>query len=478
MHVTTQKARDLTLLAFQLKLENARIRKRVFVSTGRESEKIRILPAIQSLATLNVHIYATEGTSAFLTRHNITNECVARISDDTGHDAKSLFREGGFDLVVNILTDDTASDEMSDARTIRQLAVESGIPLITDTDVALATIAKLVRDIEHAQTEVAKAETWNMRDYFARLVHARGGYANYHAHSDKAYLISPQYLELGEIDMQAKWELYKRLKQGENYTFEGLYQRIARTVESQINQGVTYFRTLVDADTSVELRAIEAALAVKKAYEGRIVFEIGTQPLEGVLDPHARRWFERACSLADLVGGLPSKDRPRPEGHIDILMRIAKDQGKRLDVHVDQENSPTEDETELLALKTIEHGMEGRVSAIHSISLSCKPEHKQDEVIKKMKDAGLSVIVCPSAAISMRQLPYQSQLHNSIAPVMRLREAGVQVVLGTDNISDFFMPFVDGDMWTEVRFLMEAIRCYDAPRIADMACDTSLFTTA
>lgn len=469
------RTRDLNLLAFQLKLAGSSIRKRVFVSTGRLSEKERLLPAIQALAEHNVEIYATEGTNAFLTEKGVRTRRVAKINEGTGENAETLLREGTFDLVVNILTGEVDYDERSDARIIRQYAIENHIPLITDTEVALATIRQLVSEIA---TAPAGSESWNMRDYFARLILDRGGYANYHAHADKAYLMTPQYLELGEIDMQAKWDLYRRLKQGADYTFEGLYRRIERVVQTQIAQGVTHFRTLIDADTSVGTRAVEAALAVKQAYADHLVVEIGTQPLEGVLNPDARRWFEEASAMADLVGGLPSKDRPRPEGHLDVLMQLAKSLGKRLDVHVDQENNPNEDETELLALKTIEHGMEGQVSAIHSISLAAKPEHTQDEVIRKMKDAGLSVIVCPSAAISMRQLPYQTQLHNSIAPVMRLLEADIQVVLGTDNISDFFMPFVDGDMWTEIRFLMEAVRCYNAPLIADLATDKSLFAVS
>ena len=80
--------------------------------------------------------------------------------------------------------------------------------------------------------------------------------------------------------------------------------------------------------------------------------------------------------MADVVGGLPSKDRPTPEKHLDIIMSIAREQNKRLDVHVDQENNPFENETEMLARKTIEHGLEGRVSAIHAISVSAKPGNR------------------------------------------------------------------------------------------------------
>jgi len=179
--------------------------------------------------------------------------------------------------------------------------------------------------------------------------------------------------------------------------------------------------------------------------------------------------------MGDVVGGLPSKDRPMPEKHIDILMSIAKDLGKPLDVHVDQENNPFECETELLALKTIEHGMEGRVSGIHAVSLASKPPVEQDRIIRKVKDAGMNIVICPSAALSMKQLGMDAPLHNSIAPFEKLLAAGVPTYLGVDNIYDLFMPVVDGDMWFECRMLMEACRFYDIHKVAEIACDKGGF---
>ena len=46
--------------------------------------------------------------------------------------------------------------------------------------------------------------------------------------------------------------------------------------------------------------------------------------------------------MADYCGGLPSRDRPRPEAHLDIVLDLAKRLGKPVDVHVDQENNPLE----------------------------------------------------------------------------------------------------------------------------------------
>merc|ERR1711865_403079 len=202
----------------------------------------------------------------------------------------------------------------------------------------------------------------------------------------------------------------------------------------------------------------------------KIKFEIGVQPLEGLLqtEESCKQYIE-ACKLADYCGGLPSKDRGQEEKHLDIVMQTAKELNKMVEVHVDQEFNPLQNETELLCLKTIEHGMQGRVYGIHSISVSAKDDAEQDRIIALIKKADVGIVICPSAALSMKMLPMQSPLHNSIGPFVKLKNAGVRTYLGIDNIADLFMPVVDGDMWTEVRMLMECCRYYDLEAVADWA---------
>ncbi|HVK08472.1 MAG TPA: amidohydrolase family protein [Gemmataceae bacterium] len=463
-------------LGFNLKLLGKKSKKNVLVSAGKMADKERMFPALQRLSKLNVNLLATPGTYRFLKQKGVENQEIHKIADRREPNIRTFLDENRLDLIINVLTGDNDYDESSDSKLIRTLAIENGIPLYTDVDVAILSIDQLVkRDAEgFYKYKVADAKKpWDMRDEFLRLVAENGGFTSYHAHYDKAYLISPDNLRLSMVDMQKKWALYKHLK--ENYTREDLVERIGRGVQKMIDQGATHCRTLIDADSTIRTMGVEAALEVKKKYRGQIHFEIGCQPLQGVLDDDSREQFEKACSMADVVGGLPSKDRPTPEKHLDIIMRIAREQNKRLDVHVDQENNPFENETEMLARKTIEHGLEGRVSAVHAISVSAKPAHEQDRIVRLLKDAGVSVIVCPSAALSMRQLDMQAPLHNSIAPVPKLLDAGVPVYLGVDNVYDLFMPLVDGDLWFESRLLMEACRFYDIDRVAKLVTDRSGF---
>lgn len=466
----------IEMLAFNLKLVGKKTNKNVLISAGKMSDKEKMLPAIKKLSGLGVNIFATKGTSHFLNAHHVRNQELYKITEQKEPNIKSFLADNRFDLVINVLVGNHDYDESTDSNLIRTLCIENGIPLITDADVASLTINDMEKshNREIFKYKIAdETAPWDMRKEFFQLVADQGGFACYHAHFDKAYLISMENLKLSQMDMQKKWELYKYLK--ENYTFDDLVERISRGVEKMRQQGVTHCRTHIDADSTVKLLPLEAALEVREKFRGQINMEIAVQPLQGVLDKESRKYFVKACEKADVIGGLPSRDRPTPEKHIDFIMMLAKDLGKVLDVHVDQENNPDENETELLALKAIEHGLEGRVSAVHAISVAGRSQREQDRIIKLVKEAGVNVIVCPSAAISMKPLDKLAPLHNSIAPVTKLLAHQVPVFLGVDNVHDLFMPLVDGDMWFECRLLMEACRYYDLETVASIACNKTGF---
>ena len=468
---------SLDLLAFNLKLASKTRRKRILVSSGKQFDKEALLPYIKELNRIGVDLFATPGTSQFLLDNGINNTQLYKIADNVKPNIISYLSENQFDLVINILTGNKDYDEASDSSTIRALCIENGIPIFTNVELASLTLSQIIKDKKSNVFNYSIAdssEPWNMKKNFLQMVLDRGGFACHHAHFDKAYIISSDNLKLGQVDMQKKWELYRYVK--ENYTEKDLIERMSRCIEVMISQGVTHCRTFVDADDTVKLLPMKVAVNLKKKYRNEIKLEVAVQPLQGVLEKRSRVYFEKACEFADVIGGLPSKDRPTPEKHLDFILSIAKELGKPVDVHVDQENNPDESETELLSLKTIEHGMEGNVRAIHSISLSAKDKSERRRVLHLAKDAGLGFIVCPSAALSMKQLDKYAPLHNSIAPVKEFVDAGLVVYLGVDNIYDLFMPLVDGDMWTECRILMESCRFYDLSTIANIATDKTGFS--
>src|SRR2546430_745789 len=136
----------LEMLAFSLKLLSKKSKKNVLISAGRLSDKERMLPAIRKLVTeLPVALYCTHGTSAFLAERGVENQLIYKIAEGSEPNIKSFLDQDRFDFVINVLTGNNNYDESTDSNLIRTLAIEHGIPLITDVDVAILTIDQLVK---------------------------------------------------------------------------------------------------------------------------------------------------------------------------------------------------------------------------------------------------------------------------------------------------------------------------------------------
>jgi len=304
-------------------------------------------------------------------------------------------------------------------------------------------------------------------------IQANGGWVNTHAHIDRGYILNPENFKLVNATLKEKWQFPDEYKKAA--TVDVIYQNMVAVIEEMISQGVTAIGSFIDVDPVIEDKAIQAAKRLRENYSDKIEIKFINQVVKGVIDPEARKWFEIGAEFADIIGGLPEKDEGHEAEHLDILFEAAKKNGgKPLHVHVDQLNLPGQCDTELLVNKTIEHGYQGKVVAVHSISIGAQPKQYRQELYKKMRDAGVMVVACPTAWIDNSWVAGLADdvigpIHNSITPVKEMIAAGVTVSLGTDNIQDIYKPFSDGDMWTELRFLLEAQRFYDIDALAEIA---------
>jgi cytosine deaminase len=313
---------------------------------------------------------------------------------------------------------------------------------------------------------VQEIPAWDLRQAIIQQILANGGWVNAHTHLDRAYTISFKDLHLANATLQEKWDIVDAIKKASST--EQIYDRMAFALEEQLKQGVTSLASFIDVDEVVKDKALQAALRLRDRYKDvRLVFI--NQTLKGVIKPAAHKWFQEGAQFADIIGGLPGKDKWFEEEHLDILLSTAKYMNKLVHVHVDQFNTNLENETEMLADKTVEHGMQGRVVAIHSISLASKSLEARRRIYRKLRQARIQIIVCPTAWIDSRRSEEISVTHNSIAPVEELMAAGIEVAIGTDNIADVYKPFTDGSMWTELRFLLESCHFYNVEELVKIA---------
>jgi cytosine/adenosine deaminase-related metal-dependent hydrolase len=316
------------------------------------------------------------------------------------------------------------------------------------------------------------------KDLFFEEVKKTKGMANCHAHLDRAYTLTPDIWKQASALMEEKWVLNRDIKK--KHTEESLTERFTYCIEGFLEQGIIACRTHVDADSIVGMLVVETAAKIREKYKGKFILQLVAHPLEGFLnedlsgfDKNKTDLFEKACAICDVIGGLPSRDRKMANGdrkHADFLISVAKNLGKDIDVHIDQENNPDEKDSEWFLDKIAGNQMQGRVTFVHAISVACQSTEDRQRIYKKMVDTGTNVTVCPKAAISMKQLKDKlAPVHNSIAQVDEMLDAGINVSIGTDNISDIFVPEDNGNLFEEVLMLASACRLYDLEKLAKIA---------
>ncbi len=309
---------------------------------------------------------------------------------------------------------------------------------------------------------------FNLKAEIVRRIREKGGWVNCHAHFDRAFSITQKNFYLSNKKLQEKWHLVDELKA--KSTVSQIFDRMAFATEEMLKQGVQAVATFIDVDEVIKDKAIKAAEKIRQRYQKEIKIKFVNQTLKGVVDKKARYWFKVGAKFVDIIGGLPAKDKGHEEEHIEIVLGTAKSMGKMAHLHVDQLNSPFEKETELLARKTIELKMEGKVVAIHGISIAAQnKDYRHLALYPLMKKAKLMVIACPTAWIDSQRSEVLTPTHNAVTPVDELALLGITVGLGTDNIADIYKPFTDGDMWTELRFLLETCHFYNLDQLVDMA---------
>ena len=312
-------------------------------------------------------------------------------------------------------------------------------------------------------------KTYNPLEKLKEKILSDGGFCNSHSHLDRAYSINEKDLDYTVYEqLHEKWKLVDEYKR--NSSEEDYYNHIALALFEQKNFGVTSCLSFIDLDEVCEERAINAAIKAKKYAKEHlsIDFVIACQTLKGVLSKNSRMLLEKNIEKFDVIGSLPAADSDI-EKHLDVVLGWGKSLGKRVHVHVDQLNKVEERETEILIDKISEHGMEGRVTAVHSISLACHPKQYRYNIYSKSKDVGLSFISCPSAWIDHRRTETLSVTHNAVTPVDEMLQFGLTVAIGSDNIHDIYKPFSDGNMMTELRFLLESTHCYNMKELCKIA---------
>ena len=138
---------DTALLKAMLSVGHRIPKKTVLLSTGGAKQKADMLDAARMLVAHGYELYATAGTSKYLTDNGVENRRVLWPSEIGNHAADTqsipsaldLLHNHQIDMVVNIPKDLT-THELTNGYKIRRAAIDLNVPLITNARLAAAFI--------------------------------------------------------------------------------------------------------------------------------------------------------------------------------------------------------------------------------------------------------------------------------------------------------------------------------------------------
>lgn len=261
-----------------------------------------------------------------------------------------------------------------------------------------------------------------------------------HHHLDKACLVGRLGASSDLADARARFAAVRA-----HLTPQDLAQRGERVVRWAIAHGVGALRTHADVDRTIGLKHIEAALALKEAFEDSIRIQVVAFLPASVPMSDAESWgaLEAALRLGcDAVGGTTGTRGLEASALVRRAADLAVKLDRMVDLHLDETLDPAVQNLAELAAATVERGLQGRVAASHCCSLSVAPAGGRAQALALAARAGIHVIALP---LTNLYLQGRENGLRGLAPIAELLAAGVNVACGSDNVQDPFLPAGNAD---------------------------------
>jgi cytosine deaminase len=210
----------------------------------------------------------------------------------------------------------------------------------------------------------------------------------------------------------------------------------ANLVRQVVASGTLHMRSHVDIDNQLGLRNLHEILKVRERFADLVTIQIVAFPQSGILrSPGTAELLDAAIAEgADLLGGLdPVGIDGDLDGHLDPIFAIAERRGVGIDIHLHDGGEGGLAQIEAIARRTRAAGLQGKVAVSHAFALGSVPLDLAIRTADLLAETGVAIMSHgPGGA--------------AIPPIKLLREHGVVVFGGSDNIRDAWSPFGNGDM--------------------------------
>jgi cytosine deaminase len=278
------------------------------------------------------------------------------------------------------------------------------------------------------------------------------GFVDLHTHLDKGHIwpraLNPDGTHAGAVQAVMK-------DRAANWSAEDVAARMEFSLRCAYAHGTVALRTHLDS-LGEQLDISWPVFREKRAqWAGRIALQaVGLVQLDAYRTDFAERLADMAAECGGLLGG-SGATQPDAPALIKRVFDLACDRDLDVDLHVDETGDPEARTLRLIAEEALARNWHGRVTCGHCCSLAVQEPGYAAETIARVAAAGVTVVSLPMVNLYLQGRKAGTPLWRGITLVHELREAGVRVVMGSDNTRDPFYGFGDLDLAEVFR---EAVR--------------------
>jgi cytosine deaminase len=258
-----------------------------------------------------------------------------------------------------------------------------------------------------------------------------------------------------------------------NLTPTDFADRARRGAVGYLASGATAVRAHTDVSPVLGIIPVAALRAVRDELAGAVDIEIVASancPVTGTAGRENLAALRDAIDAgADVVGGAPWLD-PDPAAACDLLFGIAAAAGLPVDLHVDETTDPAADTLRVL-IDLTRRGFGQRVTASHVVSLASRPPAARQRIAEALAETGIGVVTLPQTNLWLQGRYDMPAPCRGLTAVAALRDAGVPVAAGADNIRDPFNPLGRTDPLETASLLAAAAHLRPAQALAAVTGD-------
>ena len=263
-----------------------------------------------------------------------------------------------------------------------------------------------------------------------------------HCHLDKCHTVS----RLGPVGGDLHQAMEHQRSDRARWTHDDLRERCGRGLDELRSSGCGSVRTHIDWDADhVPEGAAPPAWDVVGELAGEIAPHMVVQrcallSLERFDDGSYVSGVARLLSAAGGVLGVFVLGQARMAERLRRVITLAERYALALDFHVDESLDRIPDGLETIARVVTETGFEGPVLCGHACALMNLEGDALARLVETVAGSGISIAALPATNLYLQGRGEGTPQRRGVTRVRELREAGVTVAFGSDNVADAFCP--------------------------------------